>query len=69
MAGKIREQKRNTRPMGQPLVGSYTMRMPPELVRQIREILIRLEALPESRRAWVIQRVKELLRGQNTTLH
>lgn len=45
------------------------MGMPPELVRQIREILIRLEALPESRRAWVIQRVKELLRGQNTTLH
>ena len=45
------------------------MRMPPELVRQIREILNRLEALPEDRRAWVIQRVKELLRGKSTTLH
>lgn len=45
------------------------MEMTPELARQIRELLARLETLPEDRRAWIIQMIKEHLGGRNTTLH
>lgn len=43
--------------------------MTPELARQIREMLSRLETLPEDRRAWIIRTVKEHLSGRKTTLH
>ena len=43
--------------------------MTPRLTRQIREMLARLEALPEDRRAWIIRTVKEYLSGRKTPLH
>ncbi len=43
--------------------------MKPKLARQFREMLARLEALPEDRRVWIIRTVKEHLTGQKTTRH
>jgi hypothetical protein len=50
-------------------VAPYTHAMMPELARQIREMLARLETLPEDRRVWIVRTVKEHLGGRKTTLH
>jgi hypothetical protein len=43
--------------------------MTPELTRQIREMLARLQTLPEDQRVWIIRTLKEHLSGRKTTLH